>query len=87
MATISHIRIDHLPDDELATQLWELAMAGERGSDAFMRIDAEIHRRKSSRCALRLETIVPSSIAPSTPKSRMPVFLASLTTRPVRSIN
>jgi hypothetical protein len=82
MATITRIRIDHVPDDELAIQLWELTMAGDRGSDAFMRIDAEIHRRKSSQCALRLETITPSA-----PKSRMPVFLASLTTRPVPRIN
>ena len=82
MATITRIRIDQLPDDELTTQLWELAMAGDRGSDAFMRIDAEIHRRKSSRCELRLETIVPS-----TPKSDMPVFLASLKTKAVTRIN
>jgi hypothetical protein len=82
MANISRIQIDHLPDDELATQLWELAMAGDRDSDAFMRIDAEIHRRKSSRCELRLETIVPS-----TPKARMPVFLASLKTKAVPRIN
>ena len=87
MATNTRLRIDHLPDDELATQLWELVMAGKRGSDAFMRIDAEIHRRMSSRCALRLETIVPSTIAPSTPKSHLPVFLASFTTRPAPRIN
>jgi hypothetical protein len=78
MATIAHIRLDHLPDDELAIQLWELAMAGDRGSDAFMRIDAEIHRRKSRGCALRLETVTPSA-----PKSSPPVFLGSFTPKPV----
>ncbi len=64
-----------MPDHELAIQLWELAMAGDRDTDAFMRIDAEIHRRKSSQYALRLETITPSA-----PKARMPVFLASFAT-------
>ena len=82
MTTITRIRIDHLPDDELATQLWELGMAGERGSDAFMRIDAEIHRRKSLQCALRLEMVTPSA-----PKARMPVFMASLKTKAVSRIN
>jgi hypothetical protein len=82
MATITRIRIDHLPDDELATQLWKLVMAGERGSDEFMRIDAEIHRRMSLRCALRLETVTPS-----TPKSQPPVFPTSFATRQVTRIH
>ena len=82
MPTITRLRIDQLRDDELATQLWELAMAGDRDSDAFMRIDAEIHRRKSSRCELRLETITPSK-----PKSGMPVFLASPKTKAMSRIN
>ena len=81
MATTTRIRIDQLPDHELA-QLWELAMAGDRDSDAFMRIDAEIHRRKSSQCALRLEMVTPSA-----PKSSMPVFLASFATKKVPSIH
>ncbi len=34
-------------DDELATQLWELVMAGEIGSAEYRRLDAEINRRKS----------------------------------------
>jgi hypothetical protein len=76
MPTIAHIRIDHLPDEELAIQLWELAMAGDRGSDAFMRIDAEIHRRKSPGCAMRLETVTPSA-----PKSCPPGVLMSFPTR------
>lgn len=82
MATTTRIRIDQLPDDELATQLWELAMAGEHGSHTFLCIEAEIHRRKSLRCALRLETI-----APSTPKDRPPIFLMPFTTRQVPRIN
>ena len=50
MATTTRLRIDLLSDDELAIQLWQLAMAGDRGSDAFTRIDAEVNRRKSSQC-------------------------------------
>lgn len=34
-------------DDELATQLWELVMAGEIGTIEYRRLDAEINRRKS----------------------------------------
>jgi hypothetical protein len=82
MATTTRIRIDQLSDDELATQLWDLAMAGDRGSHEYMCIDAEIHRRKSPRCALRLETVTPS-----TPKSDPPVFLMSLSTKPAPRIH
>ena len=34
-------------DHELATQLWELVMAGEIGSAEYRRLDAEINRRKA----------------------------------------
>jgi hypothetical protein len=34
-------------DDELATQLWELVMAGEIGSAEYRRLDAEINRRRA----------------------------------------
>ncbi|WP_146909685.1 hypothetical protein [Arenimonas daejeonensis] len=34
-------------DDELATRLWELVMAGEIGSAEYRRLDAEISRRRS----------------------------------------
>jgi hypothetical protein len=33
-------------DQELAIQLWELAMAGEIGSERYRQLDAEIRRRK-----------------------------------------
>jgi hypothetical protein len=45
MATIIPFPQDDVADDELAIQLWELTMAGERSSDAFMRIDSQLHRR------------------------------------------
>lgn len=34
-------------DDELATRLWELVMAGEIGTAEYRRLDAEISRRRS----------------------------------------
>ena len=61
MATVTRLPIDRVPKDELMVQLWELVMAGERGSDAFMRIDAQIRRENSPQCALRLVTAVPSA--------------------------
>jgi hypothetical protein len=79
MATVSRFPIDHLPDEELAIQLWELDMAGECGSDAFMRIDAEICRRNSPQYALRLQTVTPSAPAPRLPVSPMPFTTAPLT--------
>jgi len=34
-------------DDELASQLWELVMAGQIGTPQYRRLDAEISRRKA----------------------------------------
>jgi hypothetical protein len=34
-------------DDELATQLWDLVMAGQIGTPEYRRLDAEISRRKA----------------------------------------
>lgn len=48
MATIIPFPIEHVADDELAVRLWELAMAGERGSDAFMHIKSQLRRRSAS---------------------------------------
>lgn len=45
MGSVTRFPIDRVPSEELAVQLWELAMAGERGSDAFMRLDAQIRLR------------------------------------------
>ena len=72
MATFSRFPIDHLPDEELAIQLWELTMAGERGSDSFLRIEAEIRRRSSSQCGLQLEPVTPSAPASRALNPAMP---------------
>ena len=78
MATITPFPIDLVPDDELAVQLWELAMAGERGSDAFMRIDAQIRRRSFPQGARRLGTARNRSSEansnPSRPSSASPAL-------------
>lgn len=36
-------------DDELATQLWELVMAGLIGTPEYRRLDAEMRRRREAR--------------------------------------
>jgi hypothetical protein len=80
MATVTRFPIHQLPTDELEIQLWELVMAGERGSDAFVRIDAEIRRRNSSQYALRLATVESSTLAPK-PKIPPMSFTTKLVTR------
>jgi hypothetical protein len=53
-ARITLLPIDRVPDDELAVEHWGLTLAGERGSDAFMQIDAQIRLRRLPQRALRL---------------------------------
>ena len=61
MTNVTDFPVDRVSTDELTVQLWELAMAGERGSAAFMRIDAQLRSRNPPERALRRPTFAPSA--------------------------
>jgi hypothetical protein len=67
MGTVTELPLNRVSNEELAIQLWELTMAGERDSDAFRRIDAEMRGRNSHQRELRLATVTPHASNPKTP--------------------
>lgn len=59
MGTVTELPLNRVSNEELAIQLWELTMAGQRDSDAFRKIDAEMRGRNSHQRELRLATVTP----------------------------